>query len=55
MNYRRILTGKIEYEPPKADVNRLSGYIRLKKDPRAEQISMENMILRGSVLKNTDW
>jgi hypothetical protein len=55
MAYRRILTGKIEYEPPNSSVTHFSGYIRLKKDPRAEQIGIENMILRGSVLKNTEW
>lgn len=53
--YRRILTGKIEYEPPSSSVTHCYGYIRLKKDPRAEQIGIENMILRGSVLKNTEW
>lgn len=53
--YRKLLTGKMEYEAPSEDFKNFSGYIKLKKDPRPEHLSIENLVLRGSVLKNTDW
>ena len=54
-DYRRILSGKVEYEAPNANLTKFSGYVKLKKDPRPEHLSIENLVLRGSVLKNTDW
>jgi len=53
--YRKILSGKIEYEPPISHAKGFSGYIKLKKDPRAEPLSEEHFVPRGSVIKNTDW
>lgn len=53
--YRKVLSGKIEYDPPNATHRSFSGYIKLKKDPRAEPITYDNFIPRGSVLKNTEW
>jgi len=53
--YRKILSGKIEYEAPSAELTKFSGYIKLKKDPRPEHLTIENLVLRGSVVRNTDW
>ena len=53
--YRKILSGKIEYQPPSKDSNKFSGYVKLKKDPKAEPLTEENFMPRGSILKNTDW
>lgn len=33
----------------------LSGVIKLKKDPKSERFTLENVLLRDSFLKNTDW
>ena len=46
-----MLTGKIEYEIPSADLNRFVGSLKLKKDPKTEQLGIDNFIPRGSVLK----
>ena len=53
--YRKILTGKIEYDPASTQYNGFNGYIKLKKDPKAEPLSDENFLPRGAVIKNTDW
>jgi len=53
--YRKILSGKIEHEAPTADMNKFSGYIKLKKDPKPEQFNIENLVIRGSIIRNTDW
>ena len=53
--YRKILSGKIEYCPPNLQSKGFTGYIKLKKDPRAEPLSDVNFIPRGSILKNTEW
>lgn len=53
--YRKLLSGKIEYDPPNALYRSFAGYIKLKKDPRAEPITNDNFIPRGAVLKNTEW
>ena len=33
----------------------LSGLIKLKKDPKSERFTLDNVLLRDSVLKHTDW
>lgn len=53
--YRQRLTGKLEYLAPTRALDEFEGYLKLKKDPKPEQLTIENLILRGSVLKNTDW
>lgn len=53
--YRKKLTGKLDYEAPTEDLKHFEGYLKLKKDPKAEQLSISNLILRGSVLRNTEW
>lgn len=55
VEYRKKLTGKLEYQQPSADITHFEGYLKLKKDPKTEQLSMENVLLRGSILRNTDW
>lgn len=53
--YRKILSGKIEYTSPISAYEKFSGYVKLKKDPRPEKLTIENLVLRGSIIKNTDW
>ena len=52
LNFLRNLSGKIEYS---TNVLNFWGNFKLNKDPRAEKISGENIIFRGSTLKLTDW
>jgi hypothetical protein len=32
--YRKILTGKIDYDVPNRDINNFVGYLKLRKDPK---------------------
>ena len=53
--YRKRLNGKLEYLAPTRALDVFEGYLKLKKDPKPEQLTIENLMLRGSVLKNTEW
>ena len=53
--FRKKLTGKIEYNAPNRDFSNFNGILKLKRDPKAETITIQNVVLRGSTLKNTDW
>ena len=53
--YRKRLSGKLEYMAPNRDLDKFEGTLKLKKDPKTEALTIENLILRGSVIKNTDW
>ena len=53
--YRKRLTGKLDYEAPSTDLNTFEGYLKLTKDPKVEQLTIHNLVLRGSVIRNTDW
>lgn len=43
-------SGKIEFDNPVSDLTKFYGFIKLKKDPKGESISIDNIILRGSLL-----
>lgn len=53
--FRKGLSGKIEYQGPNTNVNEFIGYFRLKKDPKIETLTNENFIPRGATLKYADW
>ena len=53
--FRKKLTGKLEYDAPNQEFTSFNGILKLKRDPKAETITIQNVILRGSILKNTDW
>jgi hypothetical protein len=42
-DYKKILTGNIKY---KKDEGGITGYIRLKKDPKGESFENKNIIYR---------
>lgn len=50
-----MLSGSIEYEGPSLDPNYFKGFLKLKKDPKVEQLSIENFIPRGAMIVNTEW
>lgn len=56
-NYRKILTGKIslDLDQEKDEKEHIKGFIKLGKDPKIENISCKNVILRESTLRITDW
>lgn len=52
--YRRLLNGKIEIEPPnKNNLNRFHGFLKLKNDPNSEQLTFINFIPRGAKILNS--
>lgn len=53
--FRKRLSGKLEYSPPCRELDEFEGFLKLQKDPKTERLTSQNLILRGSVLKNTDW
>lgn len=50
-----MLSGKLEYKGPNKDPNNFMGYLKLKTDPKVEQLSLENFIPRGCRLVISEW
>ena len=55
MEYRKLLSGKIEYIGPSKNPDNFMGYVKLKTDPKVEQLSIENFLPRGSRLSIGEW
>ena len=53
LEYKKMLTGLIKYDKRESDGT--LGFIRLKKDPKGEDISLKNIIKRESVLTGCDF
>ena len=47
-------SGWLTYEPPNGNISRFKGFIKTDGSFYNEQLSIDNLILRGSVIKNTD-
>lgn len=54
-HYRQILSGKLTYESPSKDDGQFQGYLKLVRDPKVEQLTIENLIPRGAVIKTSLW
>lgn len=54
MNQLRSITGKVELEHPNKLINEFDGIIELNGITR-EPITANNVLLRGCVLRNTEW
>lgn len=52
--YYDNLTGKIEYTFNAFDVD-FKGFFKLESDPQGENLTLNNFIMRGSILINTEW
>ena len=50
-----MLTGTVEYNSPTRDMSSFSGVLKLKKDPKKGILSINNLILRYSMIKHTGW
>ncbi len=53
--YRKLLSGKLEYQSPIKTPNSFKGFLKLKNDPKVEQLSEENFIPRGAILTRSEW
>lgn len=53
--YRKLLSGKLEYQSPIKTPNSFKGFLKLKNDPKVEQLSDENFIPRGAILTRSEW
>jgi hypothetical protein len=53
--YKNILSGTIEYEKPNPQLDSFLGYLKIKKDPKVEQLSFSNFLPRGAVLAKSEW
>jgi hypothetical protein len=53
--YRKILSGKLEYLPPNGNTLRFEGTLKLKKDPKVENLTIDNFIQKGSKITHTSW
>lgn len=53
--YRSIISGRINFEKATADMRTFRGYLKVSKDPKMEKLSIENLILRESVIKTSLW
>ena len=36
-------------------MNRFIGFLKMKKDPKVQRLTIDNVILRGSIIRNTWW
>ncbi|CAD8076669.1 unnamed protein product [Paramecium sonneborni] len=53
--YKRILTGKIEFDYLDTNDNIFRGFIKLQKDPKGEYLDYRNIVNQSSMIINTDW
>jgi hypothetical protein len=53
--YKKIITGKLNYERPNGKLNEFAGYLKVSKDPKVEKLNIENLILRESIIKTSLW
>lgn len=56
-NYRKILFGRIvlDLEDDYDEKEHVKGFIKLNKDPKIENVTWKNVVLRESTVRLTDW
>lgn len=54
IEYRKKLSGLISYTKPDVSYDNFEALVQLRNDPKIEKASLENLIVKGSVLK-TGW
>jgi len=55
INYKYLLSGVIEYESPSPDLEIFNGSLKLIKDPKVCPLNIDNLVLRGSILRTSGW
>ncbi|CAD8146214.1 unnamed protein product [Paramecium pentaurelia] len=53
--YKRIMTGKIEFDQLDTNDNQFRGFIKLQKDPKGEYLDYRNIVNQSNMIINTDW
>lgn len=53
--YRKMLTGRLEYAVPNGNTQSFRGTLKIKKDPKLEKLSIDNLIPKGSKIRQTSW
>ena len=51
----QMFRGRIDYEPPNKSIYTFSGTLHLENVPMPIALGPNNVLLRGSVLSNTEW
>lgn len=46
-----MLTGKLEYEAPNGNTEVFHARLKLKKDPKSEELTIDNFIPKGTKIK----
>lgn len=46
-----MLTGRLEYEASNGNTTSFHGRLKLKKDPKMEQITIDNFIPKGTKIR----
>jgi hypothetical protein len=55
INICKKLTGTLYYDQESEGESDFKGRMKLKNDPKVENIDSNNVILKGSILCYTDW
>lgn len=50
--YREIISGGVEYRKEQGN---FKGFMKLRKDPKVDLLTNENVLLKGSILVRTSW
>lgn len=40
VQYKKIITGKLNYEKPNNNLNEFAGYLKVSKDPKVEKLTI---------------
>lgn len=51
-DYIKNIKGQIKYDQPNIDMSKFDGRLKLESHPRSSLINIDNLVLRGSSLKN---
>ena len=52
--YVKNIKGVLKYEEPNSNMNSFKGRLKLENYPRASDITQENFVVRGSIIKNVE-
>lgn len=55
LRFKNVLNGQIKYEFSNRFLDSFKGFLKLKKDPKAEYFNISNVVLRNSILHYSRW
>ena len=53
--YKNLLNGTLEYSGPTLNPDFFQGFLKIRKDPKVEQVGIDHFIPRGATIVNTEW